>query len=98
MNVEDLRRVINEYPNYKQLSKHPTVQELTNFILIRDDHFEKVRKLIHIFQKDNVVVPRKQLSELESKAVSSHWAYFDCPPKLWVSLDDLKELLEATQK
>lgn len=52
MSVEDLRKVINEYPNYKQLSKHPTVQELTNFILIRDDHFEKVRKLIHIFQKD----------------------------------------------
>ena len=53
--------------------------------------------LVELFL-EKVIVPRKQLSELESKAVSSHWAYFDCPPKLWVSLDDLKELLEATQK
>jgi len=43
---KQLSELISNYPSYRHMSKHPTIQELTDFILVRDDHFEKLKELL----------------------------------------------------
>ena len=48
---KQLSELINKYPSYRLMSRHPTVREFTDFILLRDDHFEKLKELFEATQK-----------------------------------------------